>query len=625
MLTLGRQEGQDNNVVEATFAENTGNPAAFLASARAPGDPANTRISGVVLDNSNHPIPGVTMRVFRTNTGPGIPEQVTPPAPTDAQGQFTILPAPVGTFKLMADGATSTVGAYPSLEFDITTVAGQNNDVGLPIYLPNLDTVNRLCVNETTGGTLTLPQVPGFSLTIAAGAATFPGGSRAGCVTVTPVNGDKVPMSPGFGQQPRFVVTIQPVGTTFNPPAALTLPNVDGLAPRQVTEMYSYDHDLASFVAIGTGTVSEDGLVIRSDPGVGVLKAGWHCGGDPNSTGSAGTCPICSSCQGTLCVSDNSQVPTQNAAGDCKREICSSGAVITVNDDSDAPPPGAPGACTTSVCSGGAVVQVPTSGTPPQNSPNDCKQEVCSQGAVASIPDDTEHPADLCQKCSAGETIARTDMGETPPSSVGPPLNYLPIVSAGTPPGWGLTVINDPVFDITPYCDASGVAKADITQADSQIEQSVRLLPGVTEVTDTLISTTNSCDTLTKMRNSLANVANQDPPDGYYVLAAVQAHEDVHVTQYKAAIAPAYVTLKSTVESLSVPLDLYPNAGAAKIAIQALPAYTTAMATFHAADVAANDATASESPEQPFIDAEWNVVQPFITQIDQKRLGLNCP
>ena len=104
-------------------------------------------------------------------------------------------------------------------------------------------------------------------------------------MTVTPVNGDKVPMSPGFGQQPRFVVTIQPVGTIFNPPAQLTLPNVDGLAPRQVTEMYSYDHDLAAFVAIGTGTVSEDGSVIASDPGVGVIKAGWHCGGNPDHVG----------------------------------------------------------------------------------------------------------------------------------------------------------------------------------------------------------------------------------------------------------------------------------------------------------------------------------------------------
>ena len=30
------------------------------------------------------------------------------------------------------------------------------------------------------------------------------------------VNGDKVPMVPGFGQQPRFIVTIQPTGAVFS-------------------------------------------------------------------------------------------------------------------------------------------------------------------------------------------------------------------------------------------------------------------------------------------------------------------------------------------------------------------------------------------------------------------------
>jgi hypothetical protein len=246
---------------------------------------------------------------------------------TDGAGQFVMGPVPVGAFKLMADGATAGNGPWPTLEFDIVTVAGRRNDVGLPIYLPRLDESGKLCVDETTGGTLTLPQVPGFALTIAPGSATFPGGSRTGCVTVTPVNGDKVPMAPGFGQQPRFVVTIQPVGTLFNAPARLTLPNVDGLAPRAVTEMYSYDHDLAAFVSIGTGTVSEDGALITSDPGVGVIKAGWHCGGNPNPVGTAGSCPDCQRCQGTTCVADpakNGQSCTDpsNAPGVCDNGTC---------------------------------------------------------------------------------------------------------------------------------------------------------------------------------------------------------------------------------------------------------------------------------------------------------------
>ena len=60
----------------------------------------------------------------------------------------------------------------------------------------------------------------------------------------------------------------------------VSLPNSDGLAPGEITEMYSFDHDLGQFVAIGTGTVSEDGLTITSNAGVGVVKAGWTCAGN---------------------------------------------------------------------------------------------------------------------------------------------------------------------------------------------------------------------------------------------------------------------------------------------------------------------------------------------------------
>ncbi|MFL6211724.1 MAG: hypothetical protein ACJ74W_22950 [Pyrinomonadaceae bacterium] len=335
-LTLGPEPGVSNNVVEASFAGNSGAPVAFTASALAPGPANATRISGVVLDNSNNPIPGVTMRLFQINQGNNgnVPQQVVTSVLTDAQGQFIIPSAPVGIFKLMADGGTAQrPGSWPTLEYDIVTVTGQNNNVGLPIYLPELLANNRLCVSPTTGGTLTIPQAPGFSLTIAPGSATFPGGSRTGCVSVTPVNMDKVPMAPGFGQQPRFVVTIQPVGTTFNQPAAITIPNVDGLAPRAVTEMYSYDHDLAAFVAIGTGTVSDDGSVIRSDPGVGVLKAGWHCGGNPNQTGSAGKCPDCQKCQGSGCQADSTKNGQHCSTQDVPNGTCLEGTCLRLMAD----------------------------------------------------------------------------------------------------------------------------------------------------------------------------------------------------------------------------------------------------------------------------------------------------
>jgi RHS repeat-associated protein len=73
---------------------------------------------------------------------------------------------------------------------------------------------------------------------------------------------------------------------------------VDAHTPGAQVEMFSYDHDLEEFVAIGLGTVADDGSVIRSNVGVGVIKAGWHCGAAP---GGAGSCNN-NKCEGPSCL-----------------------------------------------------------------------------------------------------------------------------------------------------------------------------------------------------------------------------------------------------------------------------------------------------------------------------------
>jgi hypothetical protein len=273
--TLGAQEGFSNNLFSAALAGVAGT-VTFQASSAEAGPAAATRISGVVLDNSSQPITGVTLRIE------GTPIQTQ----SDAQGQFVFNGTPVGYVRLIVDGSTAQrPGTWPMLEFAMFTCSGQNNTVGMPIYLLPIDVTRGIQVDETHGGTITLPELPGFALDVAPGAALFPGGSRTGNVSVTLVHNDHMPMEPGFGQQPRFLLTIQPPGVHFDPPAALALPNVDGLAPGEVTELYSFDHDLGQFVAIGTGSVSEDGTTARSDAGVGIIKGGWHCGGNPQGSG----------------------------------------------------------------------------------------------------------------------------------------------------------------------------------------------------------------------------------------------------------------------------------------------------------------------------------------------------
>ena len=290
-LTLDPEEGTANNVVEARLE---GGPVVgFVSSGRAIGDPAQTSISGVVLDNTNQPIAGVTLRVKGTDRV----------ATTDGQGQFKILQAPVGSVKLVADGSTATrPGAWPDLEFDLVTIAGRDTTINMPIFLLPVNLQDGVLVDEVRGGTLTLPDFPGFALEIQPGSVTFPGGGRSGVVSATVVHNDKVPMVPNFGQQPRFIVTIQPAGARFDPPARLTLPNVEGFAPGTVTEMYSFDHDLGHFVSIGPASVSNDGTVIRANPGVGIVKAGWHCGGDPAATGAGHGCGDCAICNGIECT-----------------------------------------------------------------------------------------------------------------------------------------------------------------------------------------------------------------------------------------------------------------------------------------------------------------------------------
>jgi hypothetical protein len=123
-------------------------------------------------------------------------------------------------------------------------------------------------------------------------------------------------MVPNFGQQPRFIVTIQPPGVRFDPPAQVSHPNVDGLAPGEVTELYSFDHDMGSFVATGTATVSEDGSVLRSDAGTGILKGGWHCGGNPSVFGICLWCGECQQRSGVSCVPGNQSAPCGN--DECK-------------------------------------------------------------------------------------------------------------------------------------------------------------------------------------------------------------------------------------------------------------------------------------------------------------------
>ena len=379
-LTLGEEGGLDNNRVTVTLVGTTIS-AGFTASGLISGDPGNTRISGVVFDNQDTPLPGVTIRVDGT----------TRQTQSDAQGQFLLTEVPVGPVHLLVDGATTTVpGEWPTLSYNLVTVAGAENILPAPIYMVKLNTDNAVMVG-LQDAEITLDEMPGFKLEVKAGSVTFPDGSRSGLLSVTPVNSSKVPMPPPNGMQPQVIVTIQPVNTRFDPPAKLTLPNVDGHAPGAQVEMYSYDHDLEEFVAIGLGTVTPDGSLVSSNPGIGVIKAGWHCGSQPGGQGCTNNCAICKDCDGDCnCVPKDGdpRLASLEVAGDCKKPECSGGSATQVNDDSDKP----------------------------EDVAGDCKKPACNAGSPSEENDDNDKPDDICKECKDGalqdidldDTIAET-------------------------------------------------------------------------------------------------------------------------------------------------------------------------------------------------------------------------
>ena len=366
---LGFLEGVDAQRITATLLDapkdDQGNTipivAGFTATGFVPKDPGSTSISGVVLDNQDAPIPGVTVRIEGSERQ-GV---------TGAQGRFKIEQAPVGPVHLIADGSTAEVeGEFPSLSYNIVTVAGVDNPLAAPIYMVKLDTDGAVLAGPADVE-LTLASYPGFKLEIARDSVTFPDGARSGLVSVTPVNSAKVPMAPPNGMQPQFIVTIQPTGTKFDPPARLSLPNVDGHPAGAQVEMYSYDHDLEEFVAIGLGTVSEDGAVVASNPGVGVVKAGWHCGSQPGGQGCGHNCPVCQDCDGAC-----NCVPADN---DPRLEKCAT----CENGEQKKPDPVA---CCNDVDSAGAGGWVVC-----------CGGEKLSCGEA--IADDGHHGDDILSKC----------------------------------------------------------------------------------------------------------------------------------------------------------------------------------------------------------------------------------
>ncbi len=555
--TLGSEDGLDVHRVSATLV-GTALYAGFTASALKPAAAGQTRISGVVLDNQEQPLPNVTVRVDGT----------TREAQTDAQGQFSITEAPVGAVRLIADGSTTTAeGEYPTLAFNLVTIAGADNPLSAPIYLVKLDTVNAKTVGEQDV-TLTLPEVPGFALEVKKGSVTFPDGKKTGKLSVTPVNASKIPMAPPNGMQPQFIVTIQPVGAKFDPPARLTLPNVDGHLPGAKVEMYSYDHDLEEFVAIGLGTVSTDGSVIKSNDGVGVIKAGWHCGSQPGGSGCTHNCGECASCDASCtCFWDNSKTPStlSNTLGDCKKPGCQSGPK-QVNDDSDKPAD-IVGDCKKPGCENGSPKPVNDASDKPDPSVdanNECKTCNNSGSIINDAGKDCKCTADGKGICNTG---SYQNVGASP---CGANVSITPsVTNLGNWPGcteFGLTdyVRPPPKPTITACADTACTWSIRVGAYNSTVNAGA--CSGKTDISgsnDADVKKTSYCDIILDLT---PDATGRPTRATYWSSSITTKHENFHVTEWETAIKGRWASFENTVEALTETFSCTANSSASAIA-----------------------------------------------------------
>lgn len=269
--TIGPNAGVDSNIALVTFPDNQGFSATFTATGIATGDIAQTTVSGIVQNNSGNPIVGIRAVITGTNLE-GL---------TGADGQFVIANVPPGGHHVAVQGSSiNNPDAniyYPDIEFAVEVFPGAENSLDQIVVLPFLDMGGAKIVGGSQDVVLGMAGVPGFSVKIFANSVILKDGSRGQIeMSSSQVKFDKIPMPPPQGATPLIVGTLQPGGIRFDPPAQVTYPNVNGLAPGDVADIFAFHHDIGQFVNIGPGTVSEDGTVITSDPGFGIVQSGWH-------------------------------------------------------------------------------------------------------------------------------------------------------------------------------------------------------------------------------------------------------------------------------------------------------------------------------------------------------------
>jgi hypothetical protein len=272
---------------------------------------------------------GVVGRVFASDRGAGGVEvplagvtvtvdgaEETLRAVTDAQGNFTLTPAPAGSFFVHIDGRTSPLSTYPggayypvvgkkwhALAGKADNLAGDLDDsptggtgtIYLPLIRPGtlepVSPTQPTLVEFPPAVLAAAPALAGTQLLVPPGALFSDDGTRGGQVGIAPVAPDRIPSPLPPGLNLPLVITVQTDGgTNFDRPVPVCFPNLpDPVTGQRLpagakSALWSFNHDLGEWEVVGPMTVSEDGMFVKTDAGVGIRQPGWH-GTQPGSQG----------------------------------------------------------------------------------------------------------------------------------------------------------------------------------------------------------------------------------------------------------------------------------------------------------------------------------------------------
>lgn len=218
---------------------------------------------------------------------------------TSADGSFLLDPSPAGRFFVNIDGRPVTGGFpdgdyYPFVGKAWKAQAGRKdnlvNGTG-EIFLPLIKNGTLSTVSQTEETMIGFPQaildespeLEGVEVMIPANSLFSENGVRGGRVGIAPVPPDRIPEPLPEGLNLPLVITVQTDGPqNFDRPASVKFPNVadpvtgEKLRAGSKSALWSFNHDSGLWEIGGPMTVSDDGLFVTSDPGVGIRQPGWH-------------------------------------------------------------------------------------------------------------------------------------------------------------------------------------------------------------------------------------------------------------------------------------------------------------------------------------------------------------